>query len=101
MSVPTTRTLWNRRIPMRDGVEVAADVILPRGEGPWPAVVNRTPYMRGRNLRPQLWMRLVEDGYAFVAVDMRGRGDSDGEFTPMVNDAEDGHDTIEWIAAQP
>ena len=47
---------------MRDGVEIAADVILPDGGGPWPAVVNRTPYMRGRNLRPESWLRLVDDG---------------------------------------
>jgi putative CocE/NonD family hydrolase len=85
---------------MRDGIEIAVDVVLPDGAGPWPAVVNRTPYMRGRNLSSQSWMRLVDDGYVFVAVDMRGRGDSDGVFTPMVNDATDGHDTIEWVAAQ-
>lgn len=86
---------------MRDGAEAAADVILPVGEGPWPAVVNRTPYMRGRHLRRDSWMRLVDDGYVFVAVDVRGRGDSDGDFTPFVHDASDGHDTIEWVAAQP
>jgi putative CocE/NonD family hydrolase len=95
------RTLWNRRVPMRDGVTLAADVVLPEGTGPWPAVVNRTPYMRGGNLRPSSWMRLVEYGYAIVVVDVRGRGDSGGEFTPFVHDAPDGHDTIEWVAAQP
>src|SRR4051812_36154424 len=86
---------------MRDGIEIAADAIVPAGDGPWPAVVNRTPYNRGRNLRPQGWMRLVDEGYVFVAVDQRGRGDSGGEFEPFVNDAEDGHDVIEWVAAQP
>lgn len=98
--MPVGKTLWNCRVPMRDGVEVAVDVVLPSGDGPWPAVVTRTPYMRGRNLRPESWMRLVEHGYAYVVMDMRGRGDSDGEFVPFVHDAEDGHDTIEWIAAQ-
>jgi putative CocE/NonD family hydrolase len=86
---------------MRDGAEIAADVMLPQGEGPWPAVVTRTPYMRGRHLSPESWLRLVGHGYAYVAVDVRGRGDSDGSFTPFVHDAEDGHDVIEWAAAQP
>jgi putative CocE/NonD family hydrolase len=86
---------------MRDGVEIAADVLLPQGEGPWPAVVNRTPYVRGRNLRPTSWQRLVDQDYVFVAVDQRGRGDSGGTFTPFVHDADDGHDVIEWVAAQP
>jgi putative CocE/NonD family hydrolase len=93
--------MWNRRVAMRDGVEVAADVMLPPGEGPWPAVVTRTPYMRGRHLDKQSWMRLVDHGYAYVAVDVRGRVDSDGAFVPFVHDAEDGHDTIEWVAEQP
>ncbi len=94
-------SLWNRRIPMRDGVEVAADVVLPEGDGPWPAVVNRTPYIRGEIFKRAEWRPLVERGYAFVTVDVRGRGDSQGSFTPFVHDADDGHDVIEWVAAQP
>ena len=31
---------------------------------------------------------------------MRGRFNSDGEFTPYIHDTEDGYDVIEWIAAQ-
>jgi putative CocE/NonD family hydrolase len=97
--MPPARTLWNRRIAMRDGVEVAADVLLPAGAGPWPAVVNRTPYLRGRNLAT--WGRLVDHGYVFVSVDQRGRGDSDGEWTALVHDGHDGFDVVEWVAAQP
>lgn len=91
------RTLWNQRIQMRDGVCLAADVMLPLGDGPFPTVVTRTPYLR----KPGAWMQpLVDAGYAYVVVDMRGRGDSDGEFRPLVRDDEDGYDSIEWIAAQ-
>ena len=92
------RTLWNRRIPMRDGAEIAADVILPEGDGPFPTVLNRTPYGRWPD-RP-LCRRLVERGYAYVAIDVRGRGDSDGTFHPHRSDAPDGHDCVEWAAAQ-
>lgn len=99
--MPIGRTLWSRRIPMRDGVGVVADVVLPEGDGPFPVVVERTPYSRGRLLDPVSWVRLVEQGYAFVAVDVRGRGDSEGAFEPFKNDGFDGYDTVEWIAAQP
>ena len=39
-------------------------------------------------------------GYAFVNVDVRGRGDSDGHFDPYRNDGPDGADVIAWAAAQ-
>lgn len=95
------KTLWNRRVRMRDGVELAADVALPGESGAWPAVVIRTPYMRGRTLRePESFMRLVDYGYALVVVDVRGRGDSDGKFELFVADCDDGYDTIEWVAGQ-
>jgi hypothetical protein len=34
-------------------------------------------------------------------MDVRGRGDSDGEFQPYVNEGRDGFDAVEWAAAQP
>ncbi len=40
-------------------------------------------------------------GYAYVAMDVRGRGDSEGVFAPYVNEGRDGYDAIEWLAAQP
>lgn len=100
-SVGVGSILWNVRVPTRDGVELATDVVLPPGPGPFPAVVTRTPYLRGRNLRPSGWMRLVDSGYAYVVQDVRGRGDSDGEWAPYVNDAQDGFDAVEWVAEQP
>jgi hypothetical protein len=32
---------------------------------------------------------------------VRGRNDSDGEWTPFVHERKDGYDTIDWIAKQP
>jgi putative CocE/NonD family hydrolase len=94
---PRPRTMWNCRVPMRDGVELAADVVLPVGLGPFPAVLTRTPYTR----KPGVWLEpLVAAGYAYVMVDVRGRGDSDGDFVPFVHDSDDGYDTVEWAAAQ-
>lgn len=98
--MPVGRTLWNQRVVVTDGTEIAVDVILPPGDGPFPTVVTRTPYMRSRHLNSRSWLRLVDKGYAYVVVDVRGRGDSDGEWRPFVHDAADAHDVIEWIAQQ-
>src|SRR5688572_26585816 len=75
--------------------------MLPPGDGPFPTVVTRTPYMRGAKFNPAGFLRLLDSGYAYVTVDIRGRGDSDGVWRPFVKDPQDAHDVIEWIAAQP
>ncbi len=90
-------------IPMRDGAELAADVYLPTDEtlGAVPAVVELTPYNKdGEALMADdanLWR---SNGYVFVAVDVRGRGKSEGEWVAFANDPADTHDVIEWVAAQ-
>jgi hypothetical protein len=90
-------------IPMRDGVELAADVYLPlEAERPAPAIVTITPYDKASPLLITNEARFYQQhGYAFVAVDCRGRGKSEGEWRAFVHDAADGHDVIEWVAAQP
>jgi putative CocE/NonD family hydrolase len=45
--------------------------------------------------------KAVERGYAVVVQDVRGRYESTGAFDPYKHEGHDGHDTIEWIAAQP
>jgi len=39
-------------------------------------------------------------GYVYVLVDVRGRGNSGGEFEPFVNEGRDGYDATEWFAKQ-
>jgi putative CocE/NonD family hydrolase len=87
--------------PMRDGVNLSSDMILPAGDGPFPAVLMRTPYDNSDKRYLPFGRYFAERGYAFVVQDVRGRGDSDGEWVPFVNEGEDGYDTVEWIAAQP
>ena len=84
---------------MRDRVTLAADLVLP-AELPAPAVVMRTPYGRGDERSSARADAFASAGYAAVWVDVRGRGDSDGEFEPYRNDGVDGFDVIEWAAAQ-
>jgi uncharacterized protein len=92
-------TLWNQRVKVRDGTEMALDVLVPKGTGPFPTVVLRTPYGRSRAVLGGT--RLIEHGYATVFVDLRGRGDSGGIWRPFVKDIDDAYDVIEWIAGQP
>lgn len=96
-------------IPMRDGVELAADVYLPAGPdgadgaaAAAPAIVQVTPYGKdSESLVADEALMYQSHGYVFVAVDVRGRGKSEGEWVAFVNDAADTHDVIEWAAAQP
>jgi putative CocE/NonD family hydrolase len=85
--------------PMRDGTALRADVYHPPGAGPWPTIVVRTPYKKEvSELQARYFARR---GYAVVVQDVRGRFASPGEWTPMINEKQDGYDTIEWAAAQP
>src|SRR5256885_13040591 len=40
-------------------------------------------------------------GYVFALVDVRGRGNSGGDFEPFANEPRDGHDVVKWLAQQP
>ncbi len=93
------RTMICRKYPARDGVLLAADVYLPDGPGPFPVVLTRTPYNRVAHLEGNA-ARWVQNGFAYVAADCRGRFESDGIFARMFDEAEDGQATVDWIADQ-
>jgi hypothetical protein len=90
-------------IAMRDGVKLAANVFLPTGAGPWPVIVERTPYDKDGPVQQAVGAseKYTSAGYAFLVEDVRGKGHSEGFFTPFANDLEDGFDTVEWAAKQP
>jgi uncharacterized protein len=90
---------FNVRIPMRDGITLAADLVLP-DELPAPVVVMRTPYGRGGELATRRADVFAQARYCACWVDVRGRGDSEGTFDPYRNDGPDGVDVIAWAAAQ-
>jgi len=92
---------WNRRVPMRDGVELSADLYHPSEGGRHAAVLARTPYLKNSREQQLLAQVYADNGYTFVWMDVRGRGDSDGEFEPWRSEGKDGYDSIEWIAEQP
>jgi predicted acyl esterase len=90
-------------MPMRDGVKLAANVFLPAGPGPWPVILERTPYLKDGRMGsgPAAERRYLEHGYAFVVQDVRGKGHSEGFYSAFSDDIPDGFDTVEWIARQP
>jgi uncharacterized protein len=92
---------FHQRVKMRDAVELDADVYRPDADGKFPVVIARTPYNKSVG---QIYLDtgryLAAHGYVYVAMDVRGRGDSDGAFTPYMNDGLDGYDSIEWCAGQ-
>lgn len=89
-------------IPMRDGVVLRADILLPSAEGKFPALIYRTPYGKHFALKEyKTFEKAVARGYAVVVQDVRGRYASDGDFVAYQNEGRDGFDTIEWAAKQP
>lgn len=85
-----------------DGTDLALTVFRPEGEGPFPVLLQRTPY--GRPESPAglgVAAPAVDAGYAVAYEDTRGRGDSGGQFRPWVHEAEDGAATVEWLAGRP
>lgn len=92
---------------MRDGIELSSDVWLPKGKGPYPLILLRTPYLKVSPPPPtplqysRLARFFAERGYAVAVQDVRGRGDSQGQYGYYFQEAYDGYDTIEWMAAQP
>jgi len=113
MSIPTStpntyekvKVTKNVVVPMRDGTRLYADIYKPSADddGNFPVVLTRLPYGKSETYcamvtHGKYW---AKKGYVFVAQDVRGKYASEGTFEPMVNEANDGYDTLSWIASQP
>ena len=93
----------NIPVPMRDGVTLYADIHRPDGPGPFPTILQRTPYDKTAPMSRTMMdpYKAVKAGYAMVIQDTRGRFTSEGEFYCFRDDVNDGYDTVEWCASQP
>ena len=87
----------------RDGLTLFADVYRPDAPGRFPVILMRTPYNKSDpTLGPMGRERLASLGYILVVQDCRGRFMSEGEwYQPMVHEAMDGYDAVEWAARLP
>ncbi|MFQ5879286.1 MAG: CocE/NonD family hydrolase [Dehalococcoidia bacterium] len=89
---------------MRDGVTLYADVYRPEAAGRFPVLVMRLPYNKdlfGLDVERGFGHYFAHRGYMVVMQDTRGRFSSEGDFYPLIHEAEDGYDTIEWAAQLP
>lgn len=104
-------------IPMRDGAKLYTLFYIPKDKSKdYPILLNRTCYnAAGRNKdwktggHPSQY--LVRDGYIFAFQDVRGRYQSDGQFTTMtpnipgndvsnkakIDESSDTYDAIDWM----
>jgi len=97
---PTIDMQWAVKIPARDGVKLNATVFTPHGQkDPLPVIFTFTPYIGDSYTDRAVYF--AKHGYVYALVDVRGRGNSGGEFEPFVNEGKDGYDVVEWLAKQP
>jgi putative CocE/NonD family hydrolase len=93
------------RCVLSDGAVLVSDHYYPGPiqEGPWPTLLMRQPY--GRDIASTVvyahpvWF--ARHGYHVVIQDVRGRGDSEGEFYAFRHEARDGAETIAWLRTHP
>ncbi len=99
-------------VTMRDGVRIACCIYRPDAEGAFPALFAASPYQYEyddvpaysifpwRETGPVEWY--VGQGYAYVHMDVRGSGRSEGDFGFMGRiEQEDYCEVIAWTAEQP
>ncbi len=101
----------DEQIRMRDGVTLSARVYRPNGTGPFPVLYCASPYQYDTDHLPDsslfpwyevgpLEWYVKEQGYAFVHLDVRGAGHSEGEWDPWsMAEREDHREVLDWIAA--
>jgi putative CocE/NonD family hydrolase len=99
------------RIPVRDGLELSANLWLPvplagAPDERFSAVLEMIPYRKDdwrANSDEARGRYLAARGYALCRLDVRGTGSSPGtaldEYTAQ--ETLDGYDAVEWLAAQP
>ena len=88
------------KIPMRDGINLGTTIFKPKEmQKPLPGIIHFSPYIaEGYSNRARF---LARKGYVVALVDVRGRGNSEGQFKPFVNEGRDGRDVVEWLASRP
>jgi putative CocE/NonD family hydrolase len=106
MAAQNVKVTYDVRVPMSDGVGLAANLYLPDAQGPFPAILTYIPYLKdgygGLGYMDYYQRHFASRGYAVVQLDFRGVGSSEGvnpyPFDPRERD--DAHEAVEWISEQ-
>ena len=107
-------------LEMEDGVKLAVTVYRPSGEQDkrYPTILHQTRYWRAieyrwplsmfqddlpRGLMGTYAMRFLQNGYAWIDVDVRGSGASFGSrpYAYSPKEIHDGSEIVDWIIRQP
>ncbi|MCF0168777.1 MAG: CocE/NonD family hydrolase, partial [Bacteroidales bacterium] len=86
-----------------DGCRLVTEIYLPKGEGPWPIVVTRTPYVRHTECVDDqpLAREYARRGMGYIRQRCRGTDGSEGTYEPNIYEREDGLALLNWLDAQP
>lgn len=89
-------------VPMRDGINLSADIFFPKGERKnRPVILVRSPYNFEIPWNIVLYTHWLKHGYVVMFQNERGTHWSEGKYDEFLPKAKkDGYDTIEWIARQ-
>lgn len=86
------------KMPMADGINLAADLYLPIQKKDFPVIFIRIPY--NKKQYDFVGDFFASNQYAVVIQDTRGKWESEGEYTPFVNELDDGLTSLDWLSEQ-
>ena len=83
------------------GFRLSTQLYIPEGEGPWPTVVLRTPYLPSsfKDAWPSA-KEYAKRGIAYVVQRCRGTGGSEGVYEPNIYEREDGLALLQWLQGE-
>lgn len=95
-------------VPMRDGIRLATDIYRPKTDKKVPVIFSRTPYNfnswgdgEQKTRTAEKAYEVVQQGYAYVVQNERGRYYSEGEWDILGTPLTDGYDAFSWMKEQP
>ncbi len=93
----------DEHLKLKDETLLKSRIWIPHGKGPWPALLMRQPY--GREIastityaHPSWW---ASNGYLVVIQDVRGQGDSEGQFSGFSQEGLDTSQVHYWVRSLP
>lgn len=88
-------------IPLEDGTRLHGRLYRPdTDKAAYPTIYTLTPYTVDQ-FGHRYGSYFARRGFTYLNVDVRGRGASEGDFSPMFEDGTDGIEVAKWITRQP
>ncbi len=96
-------TYTETRVKGGDNHQLVTRIYLPKGEGPFPVIITRTPYAYGKTTGDNLkdGQKYALRGMGYIQQYCRGKGGSEGTYEPNNYEREDGIALVNWVAGQP